>query len=248
MIKLLIIKETEKKILNQAKKYYENKNKGFREQSRNKYRELSDEEKNIKKEYGRNRYQNMSEENKQGLKEYQKCYSEKILVFDKKCIVNNLFQKCKRPVNINEVDIKESYGNEGAFKYFIGYVSNVSIVPLYIKLLQMNAFIKYFDKNNKYMSLLVHDKEILKTYNTVWNKVNNLFKKEFNSEPVYNDKCITAKIILYNVNLYGNKMHRKNERYTCLSVILLDSLVNVNKKYYPQVFLEKCKYVKKRKR
>ena len=30
--------------------------------------------KNIKREYGRNRYQNMSEENKQRLKEYQKSY------------------------------------------------------------------------------------------------------------------------------------------------------------------------------
>ena len=29
--------------------------------------------------------------------------------------------------------------------------------------------------------------------------------------------------------------------YTCLSVILLDSIINVNKKYYPQVFLRKCK-------
>ena len=30
--------------------------------------------KNLKREYGRNRYQNMSEENKQRLKEYQKNY------------------------------------------------------------------------------------------------------------------------------------------------------------------------------
>ena len=37
----------------------------MREQARNKYKELSNKEKNIKREYGRNRYQNMSEENKQ---------------------------------------------------------------------------------------------------------------------------------------------------------------------------------------
>ena len=40
----------------------------------NKYRELSNKEKNIKTEYGRNRCQNMSGENKQRLKEYQKNY------------------------------------------------------------------------------------------------------------------------------------------------------------------------------
>ena len=39
----------------------------MREQARNKYTELSNKEKNIKREYGRNRYQNMSEENKQRL-------------------------------------------------------------------------------------------------------------------------------------------------------------------------------------
>ena len=36
------------------------------------YRELSEKEKDIKREYGINRYKNMSEENKQVLKEYQK--------------------------------------------------------------------------------------------------------------------------------------------------------------------------------
>ena len=37
-------------------------------------------------------------------------------------------------------------------------ISNDVIVPLYIKLPQMNAFVKYFDSNNKYMNLLVHDR------------------------------------------------------------------------------------------
>ena len=39
-----------------------------------KYRELSNEEKDEKREYGRNGCQNMSEENKQRLKEYEKSY------------------------------------------------------------------------------------------------------------------------------------------------------------------------------
>ena len=36
--------------------------------SKNKYRKLSEEEKNIKREHGRNRYHNMSEEKKQRIK------------------------------------------------------------------------------------------------------------------------------------------------------------------------------------
>ena len=42
------------------------------EQARDKYWNLSEEEKNKKREYGRNRHHNMSEEKKQKLKEYQK--------------------------------------------------------------------------------------------------------------------------------------------------------------------------------
>ena len=48
----------------------------LREKAKNKYRELSEEEKDIKREYGRNRYNNMSEEKKQRLKEYQINYCE----------------------------------------------------------------------------------------------------------------------------------------------------------------------------
>ena len=46
----------------------------LRERAKNKYRELSEEEKNIKREYAKKRYHNMSEEDKKKLKEYQKNY------------------------------------------------------------------------------------------------------------------------------------------------------------------------------
>ena len=62
-------------ILNRAKEYYQNKDR-LREQERDKCRQLSDEENNMKREYGKNIYQNMSEENKQKLKEYQRSYRE----------------------------------------------------------------------------------------------------------------------------------------------------------------------------
>ena len=50
-------------ILNKAKDYYKNKDR-LREQARNKYIKLSEEEKNKKREYGENRYHSMSEEKK----------------------------------------------------------------------------------------------------------------------------------------------------------------------------------------
>ena len=39
-----------------------------------------------------------------------------------------------------------------------------------------------------------------------------------------------------------------NECCTCLSVILLHSVVKINKDYYPQIFLEKWKYAIKKKK
>ena len=43
---------------------------------KDKYKNLSEEDKNKKGEYGKNSYRNMSEEKKQKLKEYQKNYRE----------------------------------------------------------------------------------------------------------------------------------------------------------------------------
>ena len=53
----------------------------------------------------------------------------------------------------------------------------------------------------KIINLLVNDKKTLEKFNKVWDKIKNLFKKEFDSKPVYNDKNIKAKInciTLYN--------------------------------------------------
>ena len=38
-------------------------------------------------------------------------------------------------------------------------------------------------------------------------------------------------------------MPKENASYKCLSLILLDFVIRVNKKFYPQTLLEECKYV-----
>ena len=52
--------------------YYQRNKEILKKQARDKCRNISEEEKNKKKEYGKNRYHNMSEEKKQKVKEYQK--------------------------------------------------------------------------------------------------------------------------------------------------------------------------------
>ena len=53
-----------------AKEYYENNKERLQEQALHRYGELSNEEKNIKREYGRNRYGNMTEQDKQKLRDF----------------------------------------------------------------------------------------------------------------------------------------------------------------------------------
>ena len=46
-----------------------------------------------------------------------------------------------------------------------------------------------------------------------------------------------------NTNVQGKKVPKENASYKCLSSIMLDSVIRVNKKYYPRKLLEECKYV-----
>ena len=55
-------------ILNRAKDYYENDKERLSEQAMDKYRDLSEEEINKKRDYWKNRYRNISEEKKKMLK------------------------------------------------------------------------------------------------------------------------------------------------------------------------------------
>ena len=70
---------------------------------------------------------------------------------------------------------------------------------------------------------------------------------EFDSEPVYgdNDKYIKTKIKIYedrvNTNFQGKKVLKENASYKCLSLIMLGSVIRVNKNL--QTLLEECKHV-----
>ena len=80
-------------------------------------------------------------------------------------------------------------------------------------------------------------------------KVGNLLNIEFDSEPVYGDvdKYIQTKIKMYgeivNTNFQTQKVPKENASCKCISLIMLDSVFRVNKKYYLQTLLEECKYV-----
>ena len=47
-------------------------------------------------------------------------------------------------------------------------------------------------------------------------------------------------------NFHNKKMPKEKAPCKCLSIIMLDSVIKANKKYYPQPFLEKCKYAQEK--
>ena len=82
-------------------------------------------------------------------------------------------------------------------------------------------------------------------------EVKNSIKKEFDSKPVYYEKYIKIKIKPYNgkinTNFHNNKIPREGSQFICFSVILINSVLRASRNYYPQVFLEECKYAKEEK-
>ena len=44
------------------------------------------------------------------------------------------------------------------------------------------------------------------------------------------------------LNVLGNGMPKENMHYTCIACITIDSVLTIDKKNHPQVYLEECKY------
>ena len=91
----------------------------------------------------------------------------------------------------------------------------------------MSAYRRDFDET-KYMSFLITDYELLEKYNKIWKKVKNTIDKEFDSDPVHNEKYLKAKIKSYNgkinTNFHNKKIPKEDPQCICLSVILIYSL------------------------
>ena len=115
----------------------------------------------------------------------------------------------------------------------------------------MTGYAKKFEFNST-MSYKISDKQLLRKYNQIWKKVEKLLKIEFNREPVHgnDEKYKKTKIKTYGdsaiTNFHNKKMPKENTSCTCFSIIMLDSFIKAKKKYYPQTFLEDCKYEQKR--
>ena len=178
--------------------------------------------------------------------------SEKTLKFDNIRTNNEKSHKSKQPIDLNLVNVdqivvsdKFKHSDDG-FKYFIGYKEGEIVKPLCIILPQMTGYIKYFENGGKNMSFVIKDDDVLDKYNEIWDKIKGKLNIKFHSMPVYDEKYIKAKVREFNgvikTNFLGDEVPKENEHYTCIACITIDSVMRMEKKNYPQVYLEECKY------
>ena len=64
--------------------------------------------------------------------------------------------------------------------------------------------------------------------------------------PVYDETYIKANVRESNdvikTKFLGDEVPKENMHYTCIACITIDSVMRMEKKYHPQVYLEECKY------
>ena len=186
-----------------------------------------------------------------------KISSQKIKFGDKE-VDKKEFYSSKETIFLNSEDLSKIVVSskwkisDTKYKYFCGYLNN-NLFNLCVILPQTGGYIKYFDDGRKNMSFVTDDKEVYKKYNEIWEVVKKLLKLKFTVSPIRDEKYIIAKLKIFkNVNITAftnNVIPEENTVYTCISAIDIDSVLKIDKKAYPQAYLEQCKYrLKKRKR
>ena len=159
----------------------------------------------------------------------------------------------KQTISLDSVDLdkivvsKKWKINDTTYKHRCRYLNNDTIQPLCVVLPQMDEYIKYFDDGGKNMTFVTDDEKIYEKYNEIWEVIRNLLKVDFTVGPVRDDMYLVAKLKIFNkINrtTFNNNNYIPMERnhYICIPVIDIDSVIKIDKRAYPQAYLEPCNY------
>ena len=114
------------------------------------------------------------------------------------------FHKSKQTINLdlvtlNQIVVSDKFKHsDDGFKYFIGYKKGEIVKPLCIILPQMTGHIKHFENGGKNMSYTVKDDDVLDKYYEIWHMIKETLSVKFHNMPVYDEKCIKAKVREFN--------------------------------------------------
>ena len=91
---------------------------------------------------------------------------------------------------------------------------------------------KYFENGGKggggNMFFRIKDDRVLGKYNEIWNKIKRTLNTKFNG--------------VIKTNFWGYEIPKEGAHHTCIACITIDSVMEMDKKNYPQVYLEEYKY------
>ena len=123
-------------------------------------------------------------------------------------------------------------------------------VLFYLKWMDILNYLTMVEKN---MTFVTDDEKIYEKYNEIWEVIRNLLKADFTVGPVRDDIYLVAKLKIFNkINrtTFNDNNYIPIERnyYICIPSIDIGSVLKIDKRVYPQAYLEQCKYkLKKRK-
>ena len=130
--------------------------------------------------------------------------SKQTLKFNNILLNKKDFYASKKAIPLNLVNINNivvSYRvkhSDESYKYFIGYNHDDKIRPLFIILLQMSGYIKYFENGGKKISFKIEDESVYLKYSEIWNKIKSILDVKLHSQLIYDDKYIKTKVKTFN--------------------------------------------------
>ena len=99
------------------------------------------------------------------------------------------------------------------------------------------------------MSFVIKDEDILFKYTEIWSVVKKKLPVKLHSKIAYDDKYLKAKTKEFEGNVstrFSNgKVPDEDGYYACIVCVTIDSIMKIDKKNFPQVYLEECKYKRK---
>ena len=168
------------------------------------------------------------------------------------------FYSSKQAISLDSVDLnkiivsKKWKINDTTCKYICGYLNKDTIQPLCVILPQMDGYIKYFDDGGKNMSFVTDDEKIYKKYNEIWEVIRKLLKVDFTVSPVRDYNFLVAKLKIFDrinrTTFNNNSIPIEKNHYICIPAIDIYSVLKIDKRAYPQAYLEQCKYKLKKKK
>ena len=126
--------------------------------------------------------------------------------------------------------------------------NDFKVKPLHIMPPKTSACVKRYDGQTKWMYFLIENQDLIEKYNTIWDKASADIEKEFDDEPLYNNKILKTNIKSHDevTDFYDKEIPKVDSNHNCLAIMSLDSALNKDGNYYSQVFLKECKFIKNR--